>query len=474
MLFALDGHIACLIPLLFLSVTILKRRYALRLFLALLLGLVSCAYVSSHVQYPPSYADGKRGKAFCKITNIVPSFRYGKPFLKLELAISSFEADDHSFTASHFPATWYCHDIARRPSADFWYSVEGVLREKEGGWSFKPLPQAAWLEEGASYSLAEWRFRAKASFKALLARFLPPNEARGFLEGVLMGEFHDRELASSLRRFGLQHILAVSGFHFSLLATIVAMLLRLVLSWKATIYVLIASMTFYLLFVGLSPSVLRAWCSISLVLIAKLYSAKSNGLNALGIGLLFVLIVEPTWATSLSFQLSFLATLAILLFYPLALRGMRLLFPPHSGSDVFRFSFSDQLVIVLISFLTASLALVLSVSLFMLPMSLFAFQSFPLMGILYNCFFPFFISCSVFVVCIASLFSWCPPIASLLFTIAQFVTETSLTLVTHAPSWLDITICRGTLSSSSLVFYLCLLFFVGMLFSKCEENASFI
>ncbi|MBS0655918.1 MAG: ComEC/Rec2 family competence protein, partial [Verrucomicrobia bacterium] len=265
-------------------------------------------------------------------------------------------------------------------------------------------------------------------------------------------------LISNLRRFGLQHILVASGFHFTLIATLFMAIFGLWLPWRAVCVALLLMTTGYLLFIGLTPSVLRAWCSCTLVLCAKLLSCKSSGLNALGIGAVAVLLFEPTAADSLSFQLSFLATGAILLFYPPLHRRIKALFPTHTLSEAITFPFIEQLVVVLLAFFCSSVALVLSVSIVMLPMSLFAFHAFPLMGMLYNCFFPFVVSIAVSLLCIALLLSWIGPIAAMFFSAASCLTEGALKLVTHAPAWLDITMYRGELSGITVVLYLTLLF----------------
>jgi competence protein ComEC len=325
---------------------------------------------------------------------------------------------------------------------------------------------AAWIKQKAlfSFSLVEWRISAKLAFKRMLARYLPAGQTRSFLEGVLIGEFHDSLLSQNLSRFGLQHITVVSGFHFSLMVAILGTLFRLFLSWRqATVCLLLAS-SIYLAFVGASPSVLRAYLAIALVLVAKLIGEKTNGINCLGLGLVVCIALEPTWVTNLSFSLSFLATWAILLFYPLLYSYLLSLFPRRSGSTLLQMTFFDQLAFVLLAFFRTSVALVLAVSLLMLPASLYFFQQFPMIGIVYNCFFPFFITLAVSILALGMLFYWVTPIAAFFFHLAAMVTECALTHVTDGPLFLDSMLRSPEIPALLFVFYLSAVSFIAILF----------
>lgn len=458
-----------LLPLSFLFLGAVGNGYRLSLgcALALLFGL----YVASTVEVLPEWADGRPGKATFQITNVTDDVRYNRAYYKLQVDLLRFESADNTFFAQNLPCKMVWNKATPRPRADFQYQVEATVTEHNGAWTLHALPNSEWVAVKPSFSLVEWRYRLKNGFKRLLAEHIPPSQVRAFLEGVVIGEFHDPLLANNLRRFGLQHIIVVSGFHFALIAAIFQALLRLFASWRATSVLLIALTSFYLIFVGPSPSVVRAYIAGMLVLLARLCKDQSNGLNSLGVGLLIALAIEPIWATSLSFTLSFLATFAILLFFPLCKRALGKIFPKRRASELLKMPFLDQLTFVLLSFFLSSFALVASVTILMLPMSLFAFHQFPLMGIIYNCFFPFLISISVFLLCLGLLFSWLAPLASIFFSACTFLTEAALTLVNDAPSWLDMTLQCSWLTAEWLTLYLCCISFLGIIsYARSSEQ----
>jgi len=468
-LFILFGALGALAfdPLLFVPLSVLLLHRSWRALLALVGGLLFWFYVSSSIIYPPDWADGVEGVATFEVVDWTHEMRYNRPYCKMKLFVHSFEAKNSSFYAQNIPCRLSWSHIGSRPKAGFIYKAESTLSIRDGNYSIK-MDSPRRLR--ASYSLAEWRSLAKSKVKIILAKFLPVGDTRAFLEGVLIGEFHDTHLKEGLKRFGLQHITVVSGFHFSLIAVILAAFFRLLLPWKYTNLALIIATTAYLLFIGPSASVLRAWVACSLLFLSKIVERDSNGLNALGVGLIVVLTLDPTAALELGFQLSFLATFAILLLYPLFDPILSDLFPKRSATELLEMPFSEQLTFVLLRFFTASFALILSVSVLMLPMSLYAFGEFPLFGIIYNAFFPFLVSIGVFVVSIAFLFIWFEPICAFFFQIAAAILDAALTLVTHAPSGLDANLTATWLTGFWLVLYLLVASFFSIIFYQRRKG----
>ncbi len=129
---------------------------------------------------------------------------------------------------------------------------------------------------------------------------------------------------------GVAHILALSGAHVAVIVVLVSIMLfplavvgRRRLRWWLTIAVLWG----YALFTGMSPSVCRSVIMATAVLLAFIYDRPRSSLNALCLAAILILIFSPLSLMNVGFQLSFVATLAIVLFSPLLLpvydRNMR-------------------------------------------------------------------------------------------------------------------------------------------------------
>lgn len=126
----------------------------------------------------------------------------------------------------------------------------------------------------------------------------------------------DFDLQDAFREVGLAHALAASGFHVSLLVGVVFVLTRR-LAVRLQQGILLAVLGIYLALTGFTPSVLRAavmGAAAMLVLTEPRLEGKVrlNPLGTLLVAAVLLLIYQPLWITDLGFQLSFAATLGLL------------------------------------------------------------------------------------------------------------------------------------------------------------------
>lgn len=150
-----------------------------------------------------------------------------------------------------------------------------------------------------------------------------PTRESGLLAALCFGEtafLSDTETAA-FRGSGLSHILVVSGLHLSIIALTIRRLLRRFGRYPCCVLTLCAVWLFAL-FVGTTPSILRAATMLSLWLVGCLLFRRSDGLNALGLAAILLLAINPYTVWDVGFQLSFAATLGVVL---LAHR----IIPPH-------------------------------------------------------------------------------------------------------------------------------------------------
>src|SRR5256714_1660779 len=91
-------------------------------------------------------------------------------------------------------------------------------------------------------------------------RHLLPEPEGGIVRGIVLGERAavDADLASAFARSGTSHLLAISGFNMTLVATAVALLARGRLRPAITAAMTVACVLAYSVLVGLAPSVARA------------------------------------------------------------------------------------------------------------------------------------------------------------------------------------------------------------------------
>ncbi|WP_433968105.1 ComEC/Rec2 family competence protein [Tunturiibacter gelidiferens] len=142
---------------------------------------------------------------------------------------------------------------------------------------------------------------------------LSPDDA-GMLNAMLFG---DRAGLNKTQRVGFErtgsfHLFVVSGMHVGLLAGLVFWLARrLKLSdLLATLFTI--ALTFgYALLTGFGAPVQRALFMTTVFLLARLLTRDRNVLNALGAAAMAVLVLSPNALFEASFQMTFLAIVAI-------------------------------------------------------------------------------------------------------------------------------------------------------------------
>ncbi len=143
-----------------------------------------------------------------------------------------------------------------------------------------------------------------------------PQPESGLLEGILLG--NDNNLppitAQAYRDTGTAHIIAISGFNMAILAAIFSALFTKLTNryWSLPLTGLV--LIVYTLFVGASPAVLRAAIMAILAFGGHLIGRKNSGLNALGLTAGAMCLFNPQLPWDVSFQLSFAATLGLMLF----------------------------------------------------------------------------------------------------------------------------------------------------------------
>lgn len=142
---------------------------------------------------------------------------------------------------------------------------------------------------------------------------LTPDDA-GMLNAMLFGDRLglNRVLRLGFERTGSFHLFVVSGMHVALLAGILFWIARrLRLSEWLTTLLTIAFTAGYALLTGFGVPVQRALWMVAIFLVARLLSREKSVLNALGAATLGVLVWSPASLFEASFQMTFLAIIAI-------------------------------------------------------------------------------------------------------------------------------------------------------------------
>lgn len=194
---------------------------------------------------------------------------------------------------------------------------------------------------------------------------LPPNEA-GVAVSLIIGD-QNLVLPSVYRLYqiaGITHVLSVSGFHMSLIALLIFFVIRgglaffptLVELWNtkkiAAIITLIVSFLYLVLSDFQTPAV-RSFLMIALVLIAVAFDRRVFSLRTVALAAFIILLIQPELILSISFQLSFMAVVALVRFYAPMMRFLSQKLPPKGFiSFIMKASLGVIVVSALATFVT--------------------------------------------------------------------------------------------------------------------------
>lgn len=266
--------------------------------------------------------------------------------------------------------------------------------------------------------LRRFLYIPKHFFERALSRSLSEPEA-GLAKGLLLGgnDYLPATLKDIFARIGLTHIVAVSGYNITVIAELfVAFGLMCGLWRRQALWGALGVVVLFILMIGLPASAVRAGLMAGTAFLATHFGRLSRSVNSLLLAAAVMLLLNPLLLRyDVGFQLSFLATLGIILLSPWQERLL-------TKKEFFG---KGLLEIAWLTF---------SAQVFVLPILLFQFQRFSVISLFANILLlplvPYAMG-SAFFVGLAQI--GLPFIVPLL----SFVAYVFLFILTRVPEWLD-------------------------------------
>ena len=158
-------------------------------------------------------------------------------------------------------------------------------------------------------------YRIKDSLLKDIYRLFPNPEA-SLLGGILLGVDQNipTDVQQAFQNTGTAHIIAISGFNIAILAAVFMAIFSRLFGKKWGAFLTIFMIGFYVVLVGAGASVVRAGIMGTLSIIALQFGRRNQALTALAASALLMSILHPFVLWDVSFQLSFAATLGLLLY----------------------------------------------------------------------------------------------------------------------------------------------------------------
>ncbi len=141
-----------------------------------------------------------------------------------------------------------------------------------------------------------------------------------FINGILLGSRSQipQDLKDDFSRTGISHVLAVSGYNITIIASIISSIFLLFLRRQTAFWFSLVAVLIFTILTGAQASVVRAAIMGMLVLLARREGRLSDPRNAIVlVGAIMVLVNPLVLRYDIGFQLSFAATLGIIYLVPI-------------------------------------------------------------------------------------------------------------------------------------------------------------
>ena len=178
-----------------------------------------------------------------------------------------------------------------------------------------------------------------------IEKSLPPQQA-GLLNGMLIGYRGglDKTVQGAFSDAGLTHIMAVSGANVAFIVMpLLFVFKRLGMRQRMANSIVIAVLVIFVYVTGFSPSVLRAVIMAVTVLVGQILRRDSDIFTGISLAAILLLLYNPNTLFDIGFQLSFGATLSLVLFNKGIKAKIDRLHLPNFISDVLSATLAAQI-----------------------------------------------------------------------------------------------------------------------------------
>ena len=296
----------------------------------------------------------------------VEILNFEKPFS----AVISIPKEHKELDFLHFYSAEAYLNPTQKPHYDFQFDYQKYLaRQNIHYQGFIPSEISFKKKESVSFADKIKQKRLDLLFRIDNSSLLPQNKA--ILKGIILADRTeiDQEIINHFSKTGLIHILAISGSHMAIIFLMILFVLNPLFSVKyrnIPIYISLAAIWGFAIFIDYGNSVVRSCIMITVYYIMIFLQRKPNLLHSLALAGMMILSIDTQQLFDVGFQLSFLAVFGIFWLYkpitnhykPLKNRAIR--------------------------FILNTFSLSLAAQLTTLPLILFYFHQFSIMSVFIN------------------------------------------------------------------------------------------
>lgn len=200
---------------------------------------------------------------------------------------------------------------ANMPAHQYAFSMDEYLKS-QGAIGIYEIEQAEYIGKKKSISsvLAQQRLKVKKHIERTF-----PKRLAAEAEALIIGDQGnvDEDLSRAYQKLGITHLFAISGLHVALITLLLfeIMLRCHVRKEHATLAIMIV-LPLYACLAGGAPSVWRSVTVVEIMMISRASKSLLTVDDALSISFILLLAYQPAMVFQIGFQLSYLATAALI------------------------------------------------------------------------------------------------------------------------------------------------------------------
>jgi competence protein ComEC len=311
-------------------------------------------------------------------------------YTNLQLRVDQVQSSDSNqvnpvhgqVIARVFPGTYFYYGDRIRlqghiesPPENEEFSYRDYLAS-QGVYSYISFPAVSLIEHEQGSMIMSVLYSFRQHGLDIVYHLFPDPEA-SLMAGILLGDQSGipPQVQEAFRLTGTSHIIVISGFNITIIAALFSYLFTRVLGRLRGAIVAAIGIIIYTLLVGANPAVVRAAIIGMLTLLALQVGRRQVGLNSLLFVAALMALRTPTVLWDISFQLSFAATLGIMLYAEPFTNGFTKLtarFIPHDKAEHLAGPVGAYFLITLAAMLTT------------LPLMAYYFQRISLTSVITN------------------------------------------------------------------------------------------
>jgi len=273
----------------------------------------------------------------------------------------------------------------------------------------------------------------------------------GVCLGILLGDtrYISDEINENFKNSNLLHMLAVSGSHVSYIVLSLEKFTKR-LNKKIQQIILIIFLIFFIKLTGATSSVTRSGIMGILILLAWIFRKKSNVLTNICTSCLILVLINPYSIFNLGFQLSYLGTIGIVLYFDIIYDTLK----KRIDYIIEKYNI-NKYIDRIITYIVKTICISISANILIMPLLIYYYNKISFVFILSNLLVSYLFEIILligFIVVIISLFSleianFISPLLELLLKILNYLSEYSANFSKY-----DIIICTPKILTLLVVY----------------------